>query len=218
MTDYQYVILSNRLTPFNDTYTNNVVDVDVKKSSQMFSCNLSKTIKLEPYSEVRLSYYHLSKNNITNNIVSLGIVCPNLPINSTNIGNPYNNRLVKLVGLIDSPNRNTIGSDSWVSCNNTHVETLTSIDCQIIRLGDGREPKNNTDAGITADGRILVNDNITIGLQFRINPHKKALAIAYKNNELLRGHLSSFKPNLINKNDPSYIQPNEITAPNYKKL
>ena len=201
MTDYQYVILSNRLTPFNETYTNNVINVDVKKSSQMFSCNLSKTIKLEPYSEVRLSYYHLSKNNITNNTVSLGIVCPNLPINSTNIGNP-----------------NTIGSDSWVSCNNTHVETLTSIDCQLIRLADGREPKNNTDVGITAEERILVNDNITIGLQFRINPHKKALAVAYKNNELLRGHLSAFKPNLINKNDPSYIQPNEITAPNYKKL
>ena len=218
MTDYQYVVLSNRLTPFNADYDNNTVDVDYKKSSDLFSCNLSSPIKLSPYSEVKVCYFHVTNNNITSETSSLAIVCPNLPVESTNIGNPYNNRLSKIIGFIGHPNRDLKGGDEWFSCNNTHTETISTIDCQIIRLSDGRKPIDSESLAITAPERILVAKNITIGLQFRINPHKEALSIAYKNNELLRGHLSAFKANLINHNDPGFITAKDIIAPNYKTL
>jgi len=209
--EYQYVVLSNRLTPFNDEYTNNIIDADVKKQSNMFSCNLSKNINIKPFSEVRVCFFHKSLPTAINDKVSLGIIAPNLPIVSTNIGNPYSNRLVKLVGFVNSSSNPTI-EDLWVACDNTSTETLTSIDLQIIRLADGRRPEDqNPLPGTPSDG-FLLPPNITVGLQFRVNPHKKQLAIAYENNELLRGHLSAFKPNLVNKNDPFYVSRREITS------
>ena len=211
MTDFQYVVLSNRLTPFNTTYGNNVVDTDIKDSSSMISCNLSQPIHLEPYSEVRVAYYHLSKGTITANLTSLGVITTSLPVQATNIGNPYNNRLVKLIGFVgNNTERASMDDSMWFSCNNTHVETITNINFQVIRLSDGEQAVDSTAPG--ADSELL-SKNLTIGLQFRVNPHKKQLAIAYKNNELMRGHIEAFKQNLVNKNDPSYIQEDEIVKP-----
>ncbi len=98
----------------------------------------------------------------------------------------------------------------WFSCNNTHTETITNINFQVIRLSDGEQAVDSTAPG--ADSELL-SKNLTIGLQFRVNPHKKQLAIAYKNNELMRRHMEAYRQNIVNKKDPSYIQKKEIIKP-----
>lgn len=211
MTDYQYVVLSNRLTPFNATYANNTVDTDIKDSASMISCNLSQPLKLQPFSEVRVAYYHLAKSTTTANLTSLGVISSSLPIQPTNIGNPYNNKLVRLIGFVgNNTERASMDDSMWFSCNNTHVETISNINFQVIRLADGQSALDSTAPG--ADSELL-SKNLTIGLQFRVNPHKQQLAIAYKQNELLRGHIAAFKQNLVSKNEPSFVESSEITDP-----
>lgn len=209
MSDYQYVILNNRITPFDLDLDNNVVDTDIKKPSSLITCQLSKPLLIPPFSEVRVSYFHLSKNTESSNFCSLGITSPNMPVESTNIGSPYSSRLVKLIGFIGSNSeRSSMDATDWFSCNNAHTISMTNIQFRIVRLADGREAQdrvlNPVPPGHDTNSDVVLSKNITIGLQFKVNHDKKRLSELYEKNESLRAELMTLKKdrnNIVNDVD-----------------
>ena len=212
MTDFQYVVLSNRLTVFNDNYNNNNFTdpdaiQDVKDPSKLFTVNLSKPLILKPFSEVKVCFFHFGFSANSARIVSTAIECPNLPLHSTPIGNPEKNgRLAKLVGFVGSNSeRSSMDDGLFFPFTNTTTEVINSIDCRIIRLGDGREPKQKSDAD------QIIGSNITIGLQIRVNPYKLQESLKNERDEIIMGHIKALQNEILNKKTPDMIKANEIT-------
>jgi len=210
MTDFQYVILSNRLTVFNNTYSNNVIDTDVKDPSKLFTVNLSKPLILKPFSEVKVCFFHYAQTSDGGRIVSTAIECPNLPLHSTPIGNPEKTgRLAKLVGFVGSNSeRSSMDDGLFFPFTNTTTEVINSIDCRVIRLADGRDPHTYVDNGTV---KQIIGSNLTIGLQIRVNPHKLQESLKNERDEIIMGHIKALQNEILNKKTPDIIKANEIT-------